>query len=98
MKDLFLKRKAVSVLLLTLILAVTLSSCGELVSRDDLADIYGGTAVVDGEKIWLGEEFDGFKLYSAELTSVSDQSAVRKEISGRTLYYVNVGKIKHFPL
>lgn len=98
MKDLFLKRKAVSVLLLTLILAVTLSSCGELVSRDDLADIYGGTAVVDGEKIWLGEGFDGFKLYSAELTSVSDQSAVRKEISGRTLYYVNVGKIKHFPL
>ena len=79
-------------------LVLTLSSCAELVSRDDLDNIYGGTAVVDGDKIWLGEEFDRFTLSSVELTSVSDQSAFRADVAGKTLFYVNVGNVKRYPL
>lgn len=74
------------------------SSCAELVSRDDLDEIYGGTAVVDGEKIWLGEEFNTLKLYSTSLTPVSEQTAYRQDVGGKTLFYVNVGKIENFPL
>lgn len=98
MKNRFFKLRATALLLLALILAVTLSSCGQLVRRDDLANIYGGTAVVDGEKIWLGEEFDTFGLYHTELTSVSDQTAFRTELGSKTLYYVNVGAVKHYPV